>query len=102
MIRRPPRSTRTTILYPYTTLFRSLSKPRIEGLARQLAYHVPIGGDQGFLLLPRPTLDLLLCGKRFVACPEILLPDERHWPPLLRVSRNLARDRKSTRLNSIH
>src|SRR3546814_2290232 len=29
MIRRPPRSTRTDTLFPYTTLFRSLRKPRI-------------------------------------------------------------------------
>src|SRR3546814_19902317 len=28
MIRRPPRSTRTDTLFPYTTLFRSRSKPR--------------------------------------------------------------------------
>src|SRR3546814_15305461 len=27
MIRRPPRSTRTDTLFPYTTLFRSLSRP---------------------------------------------------------------------------
>src|SRR3546814_16195580 len=27
MIRRPPRSTRTDTLFPYTTLFRSLSSP---------------------------------------------------------------------------
>src|SRR3546814_8002529 len=29
MIRRPPRSTRTDTLFPYTTLFRSLTPPRI-------------------------------------------------------------------------
>src|SRR3546814_18132714 len=29
MIRRPPRSTRTDTLFPYTTLFRSLSVPRL-------------------------------------------------------------------------
>src|SRR3546814_2083068 len=29
MIRRPPRSTRTDTLFPYTTLFRSLSTPPI-------------------------------------------------------------------------
>src|SRR3546814_10103291 len=29
MIRRPPRSTRTDTLFPYTTLFRSLSVQRI-------------------------------------------------------------------------
>src|SRR3546814_3090252 len=28
MIRRPPRSTRTDTLFPYTTLFRSLRRPR--------------------------------------------------------------------------
>src|SRR3546814_17114994 len=28
MIRRPPRSTRTDTLFPYTTLFRSLREPR--------------------------------------------------------------------------
>src|SRR3546814_17599181 len=30
MIRRPPRSTRTDTLFPYTTLFRSSGKIRIE------------------------------------------------------------------------
>src|SRR3546814_3114595 len=29
MIRRPPRSTRTDTLFPYTTLFRSFMDPRI-------------------------------------------------------------------------
>src|SRR3546814_18166662 len=29
MIRRPPRSTRTDTLFPYTTLFRSLAKARL-------------------------------------------------------------------------
>src|SRR3546814_12130726 len=31
MIRRPPRSTRTDTLFPYTTLFRSLPPPRRPG-----------------------------------------------------------------------
>src|SRR3546814_19263196 len=30
MIRRPPRSTRTDTLFPYTTLFRSLQEPRVS------------------------------------------------------------------------
>src|SRR3546814_17268588 len=30
MIRRPPRSTRTDTLFPYTTLFRSNVKPRVK------------------------------------------------------------------------
>src|SRR3546814_1368209 len=32
MIRRPPRSTRTDTLFPYTTLFRSPTKPAISNL----------------------------------------------------------------------
>src|SRR3546814_2633289 len=30
MIRRPPRSTRTDTLFPYTTLFRSVIEPRVH------------------------------------------------------------------------
>src|SRR3546814_10000281 len=36
MIRRPPRSTRTDTLFPYTTLFRSLPRPIIEVLKQML------------------------------------------------------------------
>src|SRR3546814_3661674 len=34
MIRRPPRSTRTDTLFPYTTLFRSHAEAQAEGIAR--------------------------------------------------------------------
>src|SRR3546814_4966315 len=44
MIRRPPRSTRTDTLFPYTTLFRSDLAGRGRGLRR------PGGGP--FVLLP--------------------------------------------------
>src|SRR3546814_15324017 len=49
MIRRPPRSTRTDTLFPYTTLFRSLQPVRTD-----LAGHDPGGGarpreDRGHL-----------------------------------------------------
>src|SRR3546814_17077553 len=36
MIRRPPRSTRTDTLFPYTTLFRSIGAGRYPRLRRQL------------------------------------------------------------------
>src|SRR3546814_19025112 len=36
MIRRPPRSTRTDTLFPYTTLFRSLGSKRLEPIAQRL------------------------------------------------------------------
>src|SRR3546814_17447566 len=38
MIRRPPRSTRTDTLFPYTTLFRSAEVSRLEGLYRQTLF----------------------------------------------------------------
>src|SRR3546814_20277559 len=31
MVRRPPRSTRTDTLFPYTTLFRSVGRAEIDG-----------------------------------------------------------------------
>src|SRR3546814_2036508 len=37
MIRRPPRSTRTDTLFPYTTLFRSIHERRFSGLVEMLA-----------------------------------------------------------------
>src|SRR3546814_17099935 len=36
MILRPPRSTRTDTLFPYTTLFRSLGRGRIEAFAQEI------------------------------------------------------------------
>src|SRR3546814_14866435 len=42
MIRRPPRSTRTDTLFPYTTLFRS--EPSLDDAAPRAA--VPRGGEQ--------------------------------------------------------
>src|SRR3546814_7428599 len=40
MIRRPPRSTRTATLFPYTTLFRSVVSGRVE---HRLVDHVGVG-----------------------------------------------------------
>src|SRR3546814_2770111 len=45
MIRRPPRSTRTDTLFPYTTLFRSAaSRDRIGGAGHAVAAH-GVGAD---------------------------------------------------------
>src|SRR3546814_18256343 len=46
MIRRPPRSTRTDTLFPYTTLFRSAVLPRsMGGYAQGGSYAAPIFKD---------------------------------------------------------
>src|SRR3546814_15396587 len=44
MIRRPPRSTRTDTLFPYTTLFRSIS--RSASVAESGQEYVDRGGDK--------------------------------------------------------
>src|SRR3546814_4363350 len=56
MIRRPPRSTRTDTLFPYTTLFRSISfrpsgctPPLVRASPVVLAAHPRLGGAMGFL-----------------------------------------------------
>src|SRR3546814_12427640 len=81
MIRRPPRSTRTDTLFPYTTLFRSDAVARahaaeVEGLLDMLGIALPVG-DAGGLLGG--------VGEQVLALPRIE-----------------PRDRKSTRLNSSH
>src|SRR3546814_7964091 len=52
MIRRPPRSTRTDTLFPYTTLFRSQQGGRAAGGGRQGLCHrnrqAGAGGDLAF------------------------------------------------------
>src|SRR3546814_11731891 len=45
MIRRPPRSTRTDTLFPYTTLFRSRDSAR--GHHTGVAHHLPHHGSRG-------------------------------------------------------
>src|SRR3546814_2345356 len=55
MIRRPPRSTRTDTLFPYTTLFRS------TGLAAQALidlFDPLVGEDEHDAMLTRAPLDL--------------------------------------------
>src|SRR3546814_1175428 len=43
MIRRPPRSTRTDTLFPYTTLFRSWNSSAVRGLKPYLCERRPAG-----------------------------------------------------------
>src|SRR3546814_2078477 len=46
MIRRPPRSTRTDTLFPYTTLFRSVLQAHVPGLinvGRAVIHHAQNG-----------------------------------------------------------
>src|SRR3546814_18749044 len=53
MIRRPPRSTRTDTLFPYTTLFRSPVRSRLGG-ARHARLYPPAPVLEGRARLDRP------------------------------------------------
>src|SRR3546814_2491214 len=102
MIRRPPRSTRTDTLFPYTTLFRSLVE----------SYAEAVGASDAMRLLQARGL-LLEDGTTTVGClllfgaePQAQLPHAhvrvvRHRGTTAETG-SRPHDRKSTRLNSSH
>src|SRR3546814_1598815 len=55
MIRRPPRSTRTDTLFPYTTLFRSSAASR--GSSLSVVVHAPFALTAAATDVPRPLGD---------------------------------------------
>src|SRR3546814_2067520 len=104
MIRRPPRSTRTDTLFPYTTLFRS---ERGEPAGQVAADHVAVAAVGG------PARDELREDRgaaRKAALQRILAVEQAEiiFAPLAHddlfaVRRGVGiEDRKSTRLNSSH
>src|SRR3546814_4863969 len=102
MIRRPPRSTRTDTLFPYTTLFRSgeaMTPPNILMVeddppirtltARALQEH-------GYIVRTAGTAPQMWDALR--AAPAALLLLDIMLPGTSGI--DICRDRKSTRLNS--
>src|SRR3546814_19536435 len=88
MRRRPPRSTRTDTLFPYTTLFRSTDAPAVNPEARSLLHATGA------------TRRLLRHEHRGVA---LAFPHDLHTVTAQIEHRGRHRaDRKSTRLNSSH
>src|SRR3546814_13604320 len=105
MLRRPPRSTRTDTLFPYTTLFRSPGRPanmnngnpdveailyRWEGgrFAERRRFACPGGED---------ALCFRSGGASYLAFASICTAGEPHD-----FNANSSIDRKSTRMNSSH
>src|SRR3546814_2337402 len=108
MIRRPPRSTRTDTLFPYTTLFRSVGPDLQQALADSgLAQVLQVDAER----LAVGELGVVLALQREVGkeLDDVADVDDRQEgrPALLRrqapgVVLRLLADRKSTRLNSSH
>src|SRR3546814_12485447 len=90
MIRRPPRSTRTDTLFPYTTLFRSrlleIHQNRDRGVANRRCQDIlRTAAEFGDRLLARQRIFGIAAGRR---------ADRAMFAAV--------QDRKSTRLNSSH
>src|SRR3546814_13217969 len=92
MIRRPPRSTRTDTLLPYTTLFRSQRYRR--GALRKVREHRDDAAGRDHRQTEFYDLSERQCAARAA------LPDGEDGSGL--ASREQKLDRKSTRLNSSH
>src|SRR3546814_20134519 len=89
MLRRPPRSTRTDTLFPYTTLFRSLGKGQTPGAP----LHPP-----RILVGPEGVDRAVLVAIRLDALEDLLAVVQHRG----RRVEGDGSDRKSTRLNSSH
>src|SRR3546814_6203689 len=108
MIRRPPRSTRTDTLFPYTTLFRSHEiheRAEIDhryDLARVDLAHFRFGDDADDPVLR--GFDLVEIGRGDLDQPFVVDIDLRAGgrDDLADHLAAGAEDRKSTRLNSSH
>src|SRR3546814_16078012 len=94
MIRRPPRSTRTDTLFPYTTLFRSFEAPCARhDLRFEAADEGIISAHRGFEVFPQardmaahhrqPRMEFLAQRRDLarLAGAFFLPPDRRHRPP---------------------
>src|SRR3546814_11231422 len=62
MIRRPPRSTLSDTLFPYTTLFRSLFETYVVTVGATMGLIALLLKGAGDMLLPLMTLPLLMGG----------------------------------------
>src|SRR3546814_8273222 len=80
MIRRPPRSTRTDTLFPYTTLFRSPAGTGKTWLAVACAIDALERETVQRLVLTRPAVDV---GERLGLLPgDLLQKVDPYLPPL--------------------
>src|SRR3546814_6527893 len=112
MIRRPPRSTRTDTLFPYTTLFRSV--PDVKGVKPEtdevmsrpssddaptsaLAFKIMTDPFVGSLTFVRVYSGVITTGTQIL---NSVKGNRERVGRMLQMHSNHREDRKSTRLNS--
>src|SRR3546814_8939780 len=104
MIRRPPRSTRTYTLFPYTTLFRSPDRPAgaVDGADAEALQLFPILLAKRHRLVGRDEGDIrrIAAQEQGLGDAVAVAADHADFPVGDFVP--VAEDRKSTRLNSSH
>src|SRR3546814_7181504 len=69
MIRRPPRSTRTDTLFPYTTLFRSFARNALQRVRQVRMF----ASRAAFFPKILPELAQRLCGRAHTSLPHQLI-----------------------------
>src|SRR3546814_14485624 len=99
MIRRPPRSTRTDTLFPYTTLFRSGGKAGKKATQRNAQLRSRSGVAACYVGPGFVTKIGIFCTDIFLASLNRFVDLRRRHPVL---QAGTFQDRKSTRLNSSH
>src|SRR3546814_3231584 len=111
MIRRPPRSTRTDTLFPYTTLFRSIglvseNGDQLDNLELNVGVVGPWSLADKTQIEYHKLIDVQVpegWENQLENEPGVVLYYERKWRNIWDVDfGDLAINRKSTRLNSSH
>src|SRR3546814_3950888 len=101
MMRRPPRSTRTDTLFPYTTLFRSRDRDAVETANRVYPGEIQPTGRPAEQQAPGDDADHQPKHYAGIDAPEF--HDARYGGRAELFARpQRTGDRKSTRLNSSH
>src|SRR3546814_2179072 len=103
MIRRPPRSTRTDTLFPYTTLFRSDLGTDLDTAQVQVQNRVAIAEPRLPEEVRRLGVTTTKSSPDLMMVVHMLSPDDSYDQLYIsNYARSRVRDRKSTRLNSSH
>src|SRR3546814_15542237 len=102
MIRRPPRSTRTDTLFPYTTLFRSVLWSKTDG-ANAVRGIASLNSYPMYLNTRNPNVRSIqdFTNESRIAVPAVKVSAQAIALQMA-AAKAFGEDRKSTRLNSSH